>query len=78
MSNAPLLGSLVNSAKMVLITRTDLGMGKGKIAAQCSHAAVDLYDDLLTSKDPLVHTWVSSGFVFILKKVGKLFVEILE
>lgn len=27
-------------ATMYLIVRTDLKMGKGKIAAQCSHAAV--------------------------------------
>ena len=43
---------------MVMVVRTDLGMGKGKIAAQCSHAAVDLYDMLLERKDPKVKTWV--------------------
>lgn len=26
--------------KMVLVVRTDLKMGKGKIASQCSHAAI--------------------------------------
>jgi peptidyl-tRNA hydrolase, PTH2 family len=29
--------------KMVLLVRNDLGMSKGKIAAQCSHAAVGCY-----------------------------------
>lgn len=29
--------------KMVFVVRTDLGMGKGKIAAQCCHAAVMCY-----------------------------------
>jgi PTH2 family peptidyl-tRNA hydrolase len=29
--------------KLVMIVRTDLKMGKGKIAAQCCHAAVGAY-----------------------------------
>jgi PTH2 family peptidyl-tRNA hydrolase len=29
--------------KQVLIVRTDLGMGKGKIAAQCAHASVEAF-----------------------------------
>ena len=32
--------------KMVIAVRRDLSMGKGKIAAQCAHAAVDLYRQL--------------------------------
>ena len=34
--------------KQVFIVRTDLDMGKGKIAAQCCHAAVQAYRDLMT------------------------------
>eukprot|EP00794_Sanderia_malayensis_P014309 gene14309-15798_t len=30
--------------KMILVVRQDLGMGKGKAAAQCCHAAVEVYN----------------------------------
>jgi PTH2 family peptidyl-tRNA hydrolase len=30
-------------AKMVMVVRSDLGMGKGKIAAQCCHACLGAY-----------------------------------
>lgn len=39
-------GPLPDSAeehKLVLVVRTDLGMGKGKIAAQCGHASLACY-----------------------------------
>ncbi|KAL2195881.1 peptidyl-tRNA hydrolase PTH2-domain-containing protein [Corynascus similis CBS 632.67] len=41
--------------KMVLVVRTDLGMTKGKIAAQCSHATLACYKSLLRAaqRDPL-------------------------
>lgn len=32
-----------HNMKLVLIVRTDLGIGKGKVASQCSHAAVSCY-----------------------------------
>ncbi|KAG0282670.1 hypothetical protein BGZ98_006664, partial [Dissophora globulifera] len=33
--------------KMVLVVRSDLGMGKGKAAAQCCHATLANYKELL-------------------------------
>ncbi|KAK4251648.1 peptidyl-tRNA hydrolase PTH2-domain-containing protein [Corynascus novoguineensis] len=41
--------------KMVLVVRTDLGMTKGKIAAQCSHATLACYKSLVRAaqRDPL-------------------------
>lgn len=47
--------------KMVLVVRTDLQMGKGKAAAQCAHAAVDLYKLALKRSPKLVHNWEAFG-----------------
>ncbi|OWR53720.1 peptidyl-tRNA hydrolase 2 [Danaus plexippus plexippus] len=47
--------------KLVLVVRTDLGMGKGKMAAQCCHAAVGAFEKAI-KKDPegLKH-WQKTG-----------------
>ena len=37
------LPSSTEEHKLVLVVRTDLGMGKGKIAAQCGHATLACY-----------------------------------
>ncbi|XP_028400742.1 peptidyl-tRNA hydrolase 2, mitochondrial-like [Dendronephthya gigantea] len=47
--------------KMVLVVRQDLGMGKGKIAAQCSHAAVGLYRQLIHSNSKVIKDWERSS-----------------
>lgn len=51
--------------KLVLVVRTDLGMGKGKIAAQCAHAALACYKNLSTptptSTHPLLTRWETAG-----------------
>lgn len=47
--------------KMVLVVRTDIGMGKGKAAAQCAHAAVDLYKRALHKTPKLVRQWEAFG-----------------
>ncbi|KAK5989303.1 Peptidyl-tRNA hydrolase 2 [Cladobotryum mycophilum] len=39
-------GSSKEECKLVLVVRTDLGMTKGKIAAQCSHATLACYKKL--------------------------------
>lgn len=36
-----LMSSPLNEVTMVLVTRDDLKLSKGKLAAQCAHAAVD-------------------------------------
>ncbi|KAK3680730.1 peptidyl-tRNA hydrolase PTH2-domain-containing protein [Podospora appendiculata] len=55
--------------KLVLVVRTDLGMTKGKIAAQCGHATLACYKSLLKAaqKDPqgaaarLLRRWETHG-----------------
>jgi len=44
--------------KQVLVVRTDLDIGKGKIAAQCAHASVE---SVLRSDAKTVQRWRESG-----------------
>ncbi|XP_020285543.1 peptidyl-tRNA hydrolase 2, mitochondrial-like isoform X2 [Pseudomyrmex gracilis] len=54
--------------KLVLVIRTDLKMGKGKVAAQCSHAAVSAYK--AARKHPkLLQVWEECGQPKITLKV---------
>lgn len=49
--------------KLMLVVRTDLGMTKGKIAAQCGHATLAVYRTLINapSASSLVRRWESHG-----------------
>ncbi|KAL2799178.1 putative mitochondrial peptidyl-tRNA hydrolase Pth2 [Aspergillus keveii] len=49
--------------KLVLVVRTDLGMTKGKIAAQCSHATLACYKYLVshTTDSAILRRWESQG-----------------
>uniref|UniRef100_A0A6G1R781 Peptidyl-tRNA hydrolase 2, mitochondrial n=1 Tax=Hypotaenidia okinawae TaxID=2861861 RepID=A0A6G1R781_9GRUI len=47
--------------KMVLIVRNDLKMGKGKVAAQCSHAAVSAYKQVQRRNPDLLKQWEYCG-----------------
>ena len=40
---------------MVLVVRSDLKMGKGKIGAQCGHATLGAYKTALKKKDTYWH-----------------------
>lgn len=54
--------------KLVLVIRTDLKMGKGKVAAQCAHAAVAAYK--AASKHPaILRAWEDCGQPKITLKV---------
>ncbi|NWX67291.1 PTH2 hydrolase, partial [Promerops cafer] len=47
--------------KLVLIVRNDLKMGKGKVAAQCSHAAVSAYKQVHKRNPELLKQWEYCG-----------------
>ncbi|GFF26820.1 peptidyl-tRNA hydrolase Pth2 [Aspergillus udagawae] len=49
--------------KLVLVVRTDLGMTKGKIAAQCSHATLACYKYLIAHnpQSPILRRWEQQG-----------------
>lgn len=47
--------------KMILVVRTDLKMGKGKVAAQCSHAAVSAYKQTQRRNPQVLKEWEYCG-----------------
>ncbi|XP_067864588.1 peptidyl-tRNA hydrolase 2, mitochondrial isoform X2 [Heptranchias perlo] len=47
--------------KMVLVVRNDLKMGKGKVAAQCAHAAVSAYRQVQKRNPDLLRQWEYCG-----------------
>ncbi|KAK1135947.1 Peptidyl-tRNA hydrolase protein 2, mitochondrial, variant 2 [Melipona bicolor] len=54
--------------KLILVVRTDLKMGKGKVAAQCAHAAVAAYK-AVENYPEVLHAWERSGQAKITVKV---------
>ncbi|XP_042298486.1 peptidyl-tRNA hydrolase 2, mitochondrial [Sceloporus undulatus] len=69
-TTAPVTNELGNEAsvmgesgefKMVMVVRTDLKMGKGKVAAQCAHAAVSAYKQLQRRNPELLRQWEYCG-----------------
>ncbi|KAL7273856.1 Ribosome biogenesis protein erb1 [Rhizina undulata] len=51
----------LEDCKMVLVVRTDLGMTKGKIAAQCGHATLMCYKSSLKHAPNLLKWWETYG-----------------
>jgi len=54
----------------MLIVRTDLKMGKGKIAAQCSHASLSAYEKTQIKEPKWAGEWKEQGQAKIVVKVG--------
>jgi len=53
--------------KQAIIVRTDLKMGKGKIAAQCSHASVEVLEK---AGEGTIQEWKEHGMKKIVLKVA--------
>jgi PTH2 family peptidyl-tRNA hydrolase len=58
----------MNAVKLVLVVRTDLAMGRGKIAAQAAHAAVAAA--LRNLRAPAFVEWLREGQPKVVLKVG--------
>ena len=59
--NTSSLSNVSFDNKMVLVVRTDLNMSKGKVAAQCAHAAVACYKKGLKKTPMLIKQWELFG-----------------
>jgi PTH2 family peptidyl-tRNA hydrolase len=49
------------NVKLVFVVRTDVGIGKGKLASQCSHAAVRCYQNALSTAPKTLRLWELKG-----------------
>lgn len=58
--------------QMSLIVRKDIKMKPGKVAAQCSHAAVDLYKGALKKKSDELEKWELYGSKKVTLKIKDL------
>ena len=63
--------------KQAIIVRTDLEMGRGKLAAQVAHAAVDSFYKTLRSRPEKALAWLQEGQKKVVLKV-KSVSELLE
>jgi len=58
-----------DNPKLVLAARTDLKMGKGKLAAQCAHAAVKAFETTRKGNPAGLLAWKKEGQPKIVVKV---------
>ncbi|ESW03596.1 hypothetical protein PHAVU_011G027100 [Phaseolus vulgaris] len=63
------LADILDDFKMILVVRNDLKMGKGKIAAQCSHATLGLYKKLLHRAPKALNRWEMSAQPKVVVKI---------
>lgn len=63
---------LFRQLKMAIVVRNDLRLTKGKIGAQCSHAAVIAFKQTLDEKQSLAEKWMFCGQPKIVLRVDSL------
>ncbi|MBU0532327.1 peptidyl-tRNA hydrolase Pth2 [Candidatus Micrarchaeota archaeon] len=56
--------------KQTIVVRADLGMGKGKLAAQCSHASLTAYNKVRQSHLIIAKAWETEGQKKVVLKVN--------
>ncbi len=56
--------------KQVIVVRTDIRMGKGKIAAQVAHASLEAYKKALKERPEWVRAWEAEGAKKVVLKVS--------
>jgi PTH2 family peptidyl-tRNA hydrolase len=55
--------------KQTIVIRSDLGMGKGKIAAQSSHASLGAYKKVAKAHPDVARAWEAEGQMKVVLKV---------
>ena|SRR5438445_13767566 len=56
--------------KQVIVARTDLGMGKGKLAAQVAHASLGAAEEAMKKRKEWYDEWKSHGQAKVVVKVS--------
>lgn len=56
--------------KQTIVIRADLKMGRGKLAAQSSHASLSSYKHVMRTDPDIARSWESEGQMKIVLKVG--------
>ncbi|MEM4663176.1 MAG: peptidyl-tRNA hydrolase Pth2 [Candidatus Diapherotrites archaeon] len=55
--------------KQVIVVRTDLKLGKGKIASQVAHASLEAYEKVVRERPDWAKLWNESGKAKVVLKV---------
>jgi PTH2 family peptidyl-tRNA hydrolase len=64
------IGYEMTELKQVIVARTDLGMGKGKLAAQVAHASLGAADESMRGNREWYHQWKEQGQAKVVLKAG--------